>query len=118
MQEQDIKFVDPCTFASYYSRDSFLGTLKTRLSRRLIVPLTPTTEKPLGASTNCDNTAVTAIDSTDQSNASPQTSPIRWEPLQRTDKRVPTVYKKLFLTFHFRNTDSINPYRNMYVFQN
>ena len=51
------------------------------------MPLTPTIEKPGDASTNCDDIAVTAVDSTDQSNASPQASPIRWE----LDKRVPTV---------------------------
>ena len=69
-----------------YSRDSFIGTLETRLSRRSIVPLTPTIENPRDASTYCDATAVTAVDSRDQSNASPQT------PLPRPDKRVPTVY--------------------------
>ena len=62
---------------------------KTRLLKRLIVPLIPTIEKPRDASTNCNDTAVTAIDSTDQSNASPQTSPIRWKPLPRPDKRDP-----------------------------
>ena len=60
-----------------YSRDSFIGTLETRLSRRSIVPLTPTIEKPRDASTNCDERAVTVLDSTNQSNASPQTSPYR-----------------------------------------
>ena len=68
-----------------------MGTLETSLSRRSIVPLTPTIEKPRGVSTNGVDTAVTAVDSMDQSNAFPQTSPIRWEPLPRPDKRVPTV---------------------------
>ena len=34
-----------------------------------------TIEKPRDASPNCDETAVATVDSTDQSNASPQTSP-------------------------------------------
>ena len=49
-------------FRMLYIRDSFIGTLETRLSIRLIVPLTPTIEKPRDASTNCDDTAVTAVD--------------------------------------------------------
>ena len=74
---------------SIYSRDSFIGT---RLSRRSIVPLTPTIEKPRDTLANCDEATVIAVDSADQSNASPQTSPIRWEPLLHPDKRVPTVF--------------------------
>ena len=72
-----------------YSRDSFIRTLETHLSRRSIVTLTATIEKPRDASINCDNIAVTAVDSTDQSNTSPQTSPIKWESLPRPDKRDP-----------------------------
>ena len=76
-------------FSYMYSPDSFIGTLETRLSRRSIVPLTPTIEKPRDASTNCDDTVVTVVDSTDQSNTSPQTSPIWWDSLPRLDKRDP-----------------------------
>ena len=74
-----------------YSRDSFIGTLETRLSRRSNVSLTTAIEKPRDVSTNCDDTAETAADSTDQSNAFPQTSPIRWEPLPRPDKRTHSI---------------------------
>ena len=73
-----------------YSRDSFIGTLETRLLRRSIVPHTATIEKIRVASTNCDVT-------TDQLNASPQTSPNR-VPINEThsvwgqpEKRVLTV---------------------------
>ena len=47
------------------------STVETRLSGRSIVPLTPTIEKPGNESTNYDDTAVTTVDLTDQSNASP-----------------------------------------------
>ena len=93
-------------FVLKYSRDSFFGTLETRLSRRSIVPLNPTIEKPRNASTNCDETAVTMVDSTDQSNASPQTSLIRWEinmsrlyrlrKLENAFARFPLPYKFLY----------------------
>ena len=73
------------------SLQSGLVYAETRISMRSIVPLTPTTKKPRDASTNYDDTAVTAVDSTEQSNASNQTSPIRWEPLPHPDKRVPTA---------------------------
>ena len=87
-------------FHCNYSRASFIGTLETRLLRRSIVPLTPIIEKSCDASTNCDDIAMTAVDSTDQSNASPQMSPIRWEPLSRPDKRVPTVKVISYALFH------------------
>ena len=84
-------------FRMLYIRDSLIGTLETRLSRSSIVPLTPTVEKPREASTNCDDTTVTAVDSADQSNDSAQTSRIRWEPLPRPDRRArgPTVLQNI-----------------------
>ena len=54
---------------------------QTRLWRRSIVPLTPTIEKSRYASTNCDDTAVTTVDSTIHSNACPPKEPHQVETL-------------------------------------
>ena len=89
-----------------YSRHSFIARLVYQNIRDSFIetidrsPQPLTIEKPSDASINCDDTVMTAIDSTDQSNASSQTSPIRWEPLPHSDKRVPTVTT---LNYMYRN---------------